>query len=69
MMERAERYAQERIEELPAESRAAVDVRSALLADVGRATAERSRVRYRAALRSWCRAVKEAAADASNGVA
>ncbi len=69
MMERAERYAEEKMEELPEERRAAVDVRSDLLANVGRAAAERSRVRYREALRAWCRGVKEGVDDAGRGAA
>jgi hypothetical protein len=63
MLEKAEGYAQERMAELPSELRGAVDVRSDLLTEVGRAAAERSRVCYRAALRAWCQGVRDSVAD------
>jgi hypothetical protein len=67
MPERAERYAEEKMDKLPPESRATVDVRSDLLVEVGRAAAERSRARYQMALRAWCRGVRDAAAEAGKG--
>jgi len=69
MLERAKRYVEEKMEELPRESRATVDVCSDLLANVGRSAAEKTRVRYRAALRAWCQAVKHAIAHAEKGAA
>jgi hypothetical protein len=67
LLERAERYAQEKMGELPREHRGAVDVRCDLLAHVGRAAAERNRTRYRVALRAWCQGVKDAVVDVGRG--